>query len=338
MMKRIFVLLVVALLGASVLVPQAKADVAKAEVDTAWVMVGMPRMLHLEITVAPGSQVQWPASLRQDGFLAYDYEDRNKQYKLEFGPDTQFKIDSVSTGNTVTYSQDLQFFAFDSAGMVIPPFKFVVNGKDTVATQMLALKCDHPFEPIPEDVQATQDLKPVMIPPFVLWDYIWWFFWLQVATTITVISILVYLHYRKHRKEKVVADQPVAPKKLLPAHVTALQALQALAEKKLWQAGQSKLFYTELTDILRRYIEERYKVSAMECTTDQILEELLELTMSQKSSYSNLKEVLQLADLVKFAKYEPLPDENQMAFMNSRLFVEQTKETVVEEPQNTEEQ
>ena len=75
-MKRIFVLLVVALLGASVLVPQSKADVAKAEVDTAWVMVGMPRMLHLEITVAPGSQVQWPASLRQDGFLAYDYEDR----------------------------------------------------------------------------------------------------------------------------------------------------------------------------------------------------------------------------------------------------------------------
>ena len=62
--------------------------------------------------------------------------------------------------------------------------------------------------------------------------------------------------------------------------------------------------------------------------------ELVELTVSQRSSYNNLHEVLQLADFVKFAKYEPLPDENQMAFMNSRLFVEQTKETVVESAEN----
>ena len=339
MMKRIIVLLAVALISAWVGVPQAKADVAKAEVDTAWVIVGMPRNLHLEICVPEGTDVQWPAAVRPDGFLAYDYEDQKKQYKLEFGPDTHYdEIDTVkSDGNLIILSKDLQFFAFDSAGMVVPPFKFVVNGKDTVATQMLALKCDHPFDNIPADVQATRDLKGVMNPPFVLWDYIWWFFWLQVATTLIVVGTLIYLHYRKHRKQKVAADQPIEPKKLLPAHVTALQALQELAEKKLWQSGQSKLYYTELTEILRRYIEERYKVSAMESTTDQILEELLELTMSQKSSYNNLKEVLQLADLVKFAKYEPVQDENQMAFMNSRLFVEQTKETVVEEPQNTEE-
>ncbi len=332
-------LLAICLMGASLLTTHARADVAKAEIDTPWVMVGMPRVLHLEITVPQGTKVQWPAQLQPVGFAAADYEDPTKQYMLEFGPDTHFDIDTVQqAGGMMTLSQNLEFYAFDSAGMVVAPFKFVVNGTDTVATQMLALKCDHPFEEVPVDPQATQDLKPVMSPAFVLWDYVWWLFWLQLAVTIITVSTLVYLHYRKHRKVKSPDGKPVEPKKVLPAHVTALQALEALADKKLWEAGQAKLFYTELTDILRRYIEERYTVSAMECTTDEILQELIELTMQQKSSYNNLREVLQLADLVKFAKYQPMPDENKMAFMNSRLFVEQTKESVVEEPQKSEEQ
>ena len=338
-MKRFFLLLTVLLLGNAALTTPAVADVAKAEIDTAWVMVGMPRNLHLEITVPKGAKVQWPASLRPDGIVATDYENPSQHYMLEYGPNTTFKVDTTAQpGDMVTLSQDIQFFAFDSAGMVIPPFKFLVNDRDTVATQMLALKCDHPFQEVPADPQATQDFKPVMAPAFVLWDFIWWFFWLQIAVTTITVGTLVYLHYRKHRKLKGPDGEPVEQKPLLPAHVMALQALEALAERKLWEGGQAKLYYTELTDILRRYIEQRYQVSAMECTTDQILEELIELTMQQKASYTNLRDVLQLADLVKFAKYEPVADENKMAFMNSRLFVEQTKESVVEEPQKTEEE
>ena len=338
MMKKIFVILSLILTTFSGMSQATAAETAKAEIDTPWVFVGMPRMLHLEITVPQGTQVQFPAEIHPDGFLAQDYEDASKQYMLEFGPDTDMRIDTIQQdGGMMTLQANLKFYAFDSAGMVIKPFKFVINGQDTVASQLLALKCDQPFEQVPADPQAIQGLKNVMNPPFVLWDYIWWFFWLQVCVTILTVSTLYYLYYRKHRKVKVKGEVVEEPKEVIPAHVTAMQALQALAEKQLWQSGQCKLFYTELTDILRRYIEERYKVSAMECTTDEILDELIELTMAQKSSYSNLKEVLQLADLVKFAKYQPLADENQMAFMNARLFVEQTKESVVEEPQKTEE-
>ncbi len=304
-----------------------QADVAKAELDTPWVNIGMPRILHLEVIVPEGADVQWPQSVQRNGIQAADFEDVQKKYTLEFGPDNDFAIDTVKhDGGLITLQQNLQIFAFDSAAMVIAPFRFVVNG-DTISTQMLALKCEQPFEEIVDDPQVFAGLKDILDPEFVLWDYVWWMLWVLLVVAIAFAAYYGYQFYMKHRPT---AEPVVVKKKALPAHVVALKALEELGEKKLWQAGQFKVFHTELTDILRRYIEDRYHAPAMESTTDEILEELLELTMTQKSSYNNLKEVLQMADLVKFAKYEPLPDENQMVYMNARLFVEQTKESIVE--------
>lgn len=331
-MNRIFALLLSVVIGGLLLPVSAKADVAKAELDSAWVVIGMPSNLHLEVTVPEGASVQWP-NIGQ-GIQAVDFENVEKKYTLEFGPDLDMRVDTVRLdGGMMTLMQNLQFFALDSAAMIIAPFRFVVNGKDTLSTQMLALKCEQPFEI--EDPQALADLKDIIKPEFVLWDYIWWMGWVLLAVAIAIAAWFGYQFYQKHRSVAPVVEVKADP---IPAHITALQALEALAEKKLWQEGKYKQFHTELTDILRVYIEGRYHVAAMESTTDEILEELLELTMTQKSSYNNLKEVLQMADLVKFAKYEPLPDENQMVYMNSRLFVEQTKESVVEKPKNTEEQ
>lgn len=333
-MKKILVLLLTVWMGSLLHPSLSKADVAKAELDSAWVVIGMPRNLHLEITVPEGASVQWP-TFGREGIQAADFENIEKKYVLEFGPDLNMQIDTVRLdGGKMTLQQNLQIFALDSAAMVIAPFRFVVDGKDTISTQMLALKCEQPFEI--QDPLALADLKEVIAPEFVLWDYIWWMGWVLLAVAIAFAAWYGYQFYQKHKSTDVQVQEEVAPQ--LPAHVAALQALESLAEKKLWQEGKFKQFHTELTDILRVYIEARYKVPAMECTTDEILEELLELTMTQKSSHNNLKEVLQMADLVKFAKYEPLPDENQMVYMNSRLFIEQTKESVVEESKNTEEE
>ncbi len=327
-MKKNIVLLLALLTWVCMIPSKLMADVATAALDTPWVVVGMPRVLHLEVTVPDGADVQWPKEIQKNGFLAKDFDDQTLKYMLEFGPDVNFKVDTVRQAGTMTLQQDLQFFAFDSAAMVIDPFKFVVNGKDTLATPMLALKCDHPFEEVPNDPQVMQDLKPVMSPDFVIWDYIWWMVWVLLAVAVLVVGYFGYQYYLHHRKNAPVISAP--KEKPLPPYVVALKALQDLDDRKLWQDGQFKVFYTELSDILRKYIEGRYKVSAMESTTDEIMSELVELTVTQRSSYNNLREVLQLADFVKFAKYQPLPDENKMAYMNSRLFVEQTKETVVE--------
>lgn len=109
-----------------------------------------------------------------------------------------------------------------------------------------------------------------------------------------------------------------------PPHVAAIGALEALHAQKLWQNNRHKLYYTRLTDILRQYIEGRWGVAAMEMTTDEIMSAMSGRGVG-KASLDGLRGVLRSADLVKFAKFTPQPDENETAYTKSYYFVENTK-------------
>ena len=108
-------------------------------------------------------------------------------------------------------------------------------------------------------------------------------------------------------------------------HILALNELDRIKNEKLWQQGRSKEFHTQLTDVLRIYIEKVFDINSMEMTSEEILMNLKTMQNEQKSAYSGLKQILQLADLVKFAKWNALPDENELSLMNAFLFVNQTK-------------
>jgi hypothetical protein len=123
-------------------------------------------------------------------------------------------------------------------------------------------------------------------------------------------------------------NKPLLPTRtsIEPAHVIALRNLDLLKEAKLWQQGQVKQYYTNLTDIIRIYIEQRFEVPAMEQTSDEILASLRKIAIEDESCFAALKEILLLADLVKFAKALPLPNENESNILNAYLFVNHTKE------------
>lgn len=112
---------------------------------------------------------------------------------------------------------------------------------------------------------------------------------------------------------------------VLPAHVRAANELDKLKAEKIWQQGREKEFYSKLTDILRRYIYEREGINAMEMTSGEILNNIRQIS-DVDSVYDNLKQILSTADLVKFAKYKPYPDENDLSMVNAYFFVNQTKE------------
>ena len=114
----------------------------------------------------------------------------------------------------------------------------------------------------------------------------------------------------------------------------AIKELDEIKQQKLWQQGRSKEYYTLITDTLRKYIEERFGINAMEMTSGEILE-LIRKNSEAQSVYDNLRQILQLADFVKFAKMNPLPDENDLSMMNAYLFVNQTKVEEMQEPEST---
>ncbi len=94
---------------------------------------------------------------------------------------------------------------------------------------------------------------------------------------------------------------------------------------KLWQQGLNKEYYTALTETVRRYIVDRFGVNAMELTSAEILDSLRK-DEEVASVYDRLKQILLLADFVKFAKIHPLPDENDLSLTNAYLFVNETKQ------------
>ena len=105
----------------------------------------------------------------------------------------------------------------------------------------------------------------------------------------------------------------------------AIKSLDKIKSEKIWQQDRIKEFYTELTDVLRIYIHERYGVNSLEMTSGEILD-IINTKQEEDSVYENLKQVLYIADLVKFAKHQPFNDENDLSLMNSYFFINQTKE------------
>ena len=139
-----------------------------------------------------------------------------------------------------------------------------------------------------------------------------------------ILMLLVWylVWYIRNKWQGRVREVKPAPK--LPPHVIAIKALDELRNRKLWQNGKHKLYYSTLTEILRLYIEGRWEVGALEMTTDEIISALRDVDIKHDSR-SNLVAILRTADMVKFAKALPDGEENEQLFDYAYYFVENTK-------------
>lgn len=147
--------------------------------------------------------------------------------------------------------------------------------------------------------------------------------WILLTIIAGILIWAVIRYIKTHRKTETGSDIFIPAD---PAHVIAFRELEQLKQEELWQKGQTKRYYTRLTEILRQYLENRFRVYSLELTTAETLEALLKSGFRKDGSYNDLKSVLTGADLVKFAKYNPLSDENESHFQDSWNFVQATKE------------
>ena len=163
-------------------------------------------------------------------------------------------------------------------------------------------------------------------------------FWLSVL--MLVVMIVAYWLYLRLRDNKPIIASIKIVKKLLP-HQKALKEIEVIKAEKMVTSENQKEYYTKLTDTLRKYIEERYGFSAMEMTSSEIIDRLTET--QDRQALDELRMLFQTADLVKFAKYSTLINENDMNLVNAIEFINKTKleaqpDQKPEKPQMTEEQ
>jgi hypothetical protein len=150
-----------------------------------------------------------------------------------------------------------------------------------------------------------KDIKPILSVPITFKEMLPWI----LGTLFILLSAWLLYKYRFIflRKTQLLKEER---KPDIPAHIIALEELENLKKKKLWQDGKVKAFHVELSTIIRNYIELRYGIIALEMTTDETLASVKSFLCENPEQLRNLERVLTMADLVKFAKHQPLADEN----------------------------
>jgi hypothetical protein len=295
-MKKIFLLLFAV---GFALFAQAQTPVVTATLDTNHILIGEQTVLHLRAqNLKSTANIVWPA-----------------------WPDTLKGVELISTSRDTSeengiFSIEEHFVltSFDSGFVVIPPFVFLVDGEN-LETEPAILNVGTVEIAADKDFY---DIKPPVEPPF---DFMYWLkkLWFVALILAIIIAVILWFYLRK-RKAKAAAI--AAPDLRTPAQ-RAKDTLAAIREARIWQEGKTKLYYSQVSDTVRTYLEEEFNVPAMEMVSD----ELLDAMQTKISANANvvLRKMLRQADAVKFAKANPGPEQHTILWDDALMIINLTE-------------
>lgn len=283
----------------------AQNVVLNAEIDTFQMLIGEQTTIRLELSVDAGNRVKMPE---------FKTGSVNGLEVL----DTKADVRSINEGKREVYTNEYLITTFDSTLYSIPPFEVLVNDS-AFRSNPLALA----VYSMPIDTANLQNIcGPKAIQDVELtWEEYRDSVYLGVILAILG-ALLAWVVTRLVKNKPIIRIIKIKPK--LPSHITALNRIEEIkGDKSLRLEGNTKEYYTQLTDTLREYLRDRYGFNATEMTTSEIVGHLLKI--QDKESIKDLKEILQVADLVKFAKLHPSINENDRNMANAIEFVNETK-------------
>ena len=304
----LFLMAVFALLGGL----KAQDVEVEGKVESTDVQVGKPFTLNLSLKVPYGWFVEWND---------FTTDTLSEQLDIIKRSDVERTADADSN---VIVRQQLTLMTFDTGQVQVPPIalkyarsfddpnrlKAYTDPIDLYSTT-IAVDTTLAYKPIVEPIAAPVQMKEVF--PWIL------------AVLLLALAAFGVWYWRKHRKTKVDADGNNVHGPVIPPYDKAVGDLETLRQQKLWQSGKVKEYFSSLTDIAREYIEGQFGVNAVEMTTDDILEEIKPLHFSQET-YDKLKDTMEVADLVKFAKYSSSNLESENAMNTMTEFVNESYE------------
>jgi len=284
--------------------------VINTSLDSTVVCLGDQTGLRFEATCAPDEHVTYPTF----GKELIDGIEIVKQSPVDSFVDKQGKH----------YKQELMLTSFEDSLFFVEPIAFAC-GNDTAYSETITLNFVQPF--VLDSTNSICDIRDIQAAPIWWWGYIRW---ILGALLLAGICWLIWWLLGKigNYNGKYVPAAKKEPER--PAEEVALEELDRIREEKIWTQGHTKQYHTELTDVLRTYIAKRFGVASTEKTSDETLQAMKPILSEQRELHASLSKVLRLADLVKFAKWQATPDENEQALHIAYEFVNETKPVPVE--------
>lgn len=260
---------------------------AKASVDRDRILIGEPIKLTLEVHVPLGQPLTW---FNLDTIPHFEFIDKGHA-------DTADNIDGKQMVQVLTIT------SYDSGQVVIPGMTVKVGNK-SYQTDSIPIDVSYTPDDLTKDYRDIKEIEEVAPPAWVAYIP-----WLLGALTLIAIGVIVYL-LRKPKK------QPPPPAPVVPAlspYEEALQALENLRKEGYAGNGEIKMYYSRLNDILRVFIFRKLHFATLEKTNDELITQLRQVPMD-KESFNQLVTALQVADFVKFARYQPDTNDNERNF------------------------
>jgi len=302
-----YILVFLSLLSCFSLKTMAQDIQAVAKLEQNTIRIGDQIQLHLSVVQDKKEQVKFPVLADSIG-------------KIQVV--SKSKLDTITDparDGKITVTQSIVITAFDAGVYPIPSFTFTLQSG---AIQSNALSLDVQSVKV-DTTKAIYDIKQ---PLAISYTFIDWLKdnWQGVAAALVVVLLIgLAIWYFKKRPKAIEVIQPAEPP--LPVHTIALNRLNELRDKKLWQRDEVKLYYSELSDVMRDYLEQRYLVKTQEKTTDEIFTGIKHLDI-QPEQKNMLHQLLITSDLVKFAKEKPVATENEQQMENAIAFILKTKQ------------
>lgn len=270
------------------------------------ILIGQRSSVTIQLDLSAGTQLIWP---QINDSLARNIE------VVHFG-----SIDTTDIGsNQLSIRQQLEITSFESGFHAIPPLLFtLVNNGDSLFIESEPLLLQVQGVDVPQEA-TPYDIKPILRMPVGLAEVLRI---LIPALLLGGVIALLILWLRKILKKKPVKES-VWENPEIPAHVAAISSLEGLKSKNLWQNGKHKLYHSELTFILRMYLEKRFGLQALEMTSGEIISNFPKY-MNDTGLLSSIKSILETGDLVKFAKFIPADHENEDCMARALDFVWRT--------------
>ena len=286
----------------------------KAFLDSTSILIGQELKLHIEAEFLAQDTIQWPAFSTS---ITENIEILNIS-----------NIDTSYDENDVTIKrmqQHISITSFDSGYFAIPPISFDINGKQYDTEPLLIQVFDMPVD----TAKGIADIKEPYQVPFSLKEWIaynWRWIALGIVVALIVIGAVIYFRKRKNNPTPIIKQKPK-----IPPHKIAVKRLKDLEHRKLWQNGKTKAYHSELSDIIREYLEYRYEINALESTTFETIQLVKQVGLAS-NLIDKLNETLSISDMVKFAKETPLSSDNEVCIRNCYEIVEAT---IPSNPKNT---
>ncbi len=298
---------------------------AKAELDSSMILIG--DQVHYII------EVEYPENVKVDMPDPVDSVATSVEIVEKLTIDTISKEAGIKV-----MKQSYLITSFDSGVHMIPPFTISLNKNgitDSIKTNPVFLEVYNlpKIDSLINALKAPIDIKVPYKAPVTFKEVAPLIMGILLAAGVI---FLIWYALKRRKDKRPLFQIPQKPKE--PAHIIALRELERIKEEKVWQQGKIKQYYSEVTDVLRDYIMNRFNIPAMEQTSEETIYAFnKQKNLLDDKTFNNLKRILFNADLVKFAKYEPLPDDNNLVLVDSFFFIDNTKiEVQVEEKKSPE--